>query len=322
MNDLSKILDVFRKQSSFLLASHCNPEGDNIGSELALASLLGELGKKTYIRNQDPVPANLTFLSGSENISNDLANAPAFEVAVVLDCGALGRVGEVESLVKKGSLIINIDHHLGNTGFGDLNYVNPEAAAVGEMIADFFSPLGIRIGKERATCLYTAIVTDTGNFQYRNTGPRTHETAAMLLREGIDPFGVSEKIFQARPISACRLLGLVLSDVKLSKDGRIAWSSVSREMLRRVDAGANDTEGFVEELRSIRGVEVAVLFREAENGQVRISLRSRGGFDVNAIAQELGGGGHLAAAGCTITGELASVVERVTGKVREKLPSL
>lgn len=321
MNHLSEILDVLGKRSSFLVTSHENPEADNIGSELALASLLGELGKEVHIRNTDPVPANLLFLPGSEKIKNDLTPAPSFEVAVVLDCGNLSRVGKVEPLVKKGSLVINIDHHVSNTGFGDLNYVDAKAAAVGEMLVDFFSPLGIGIGKERAACLYAAILTDTGSFRYRNTSPRTHEKAAALLKEGIDPYWISEEIYQSRPVSAYRLLALALSNLRLSEDGRIAWSAVSREMYRKAGAGADDTEGFVEQLRSIQGVEVAILFKEEEEREVRVSLRSRGKVDVNAIARELGGGGHLAAAGCTVTGKLDEVVEKVVAEVRRKLPS-
>ena len=321
MKDLSEILDVFRKHFSFLITSHENPEGDNIGSQLALASLLRELGKESHIRNADPVPTNLLFLPGSKDISNDLTPVPSFEVAVVLDCGELGRVGKVEPLVKKASLIVNIDHHLSNPGFGHINYVDAKAAAVGEMLFDFFSPLGIKIGKERATCLYTAIVADTGSFQYENTSPHTHAVAAMLLQEGIDPSWISEKVFQSRPVSAYRLLALVLSNLTLSEDGRIAGAFLTRDMYQKAGAREDDTEGFVEHLRSIQGVEAAILFFEEEDGTVRVSFRSRGEADVSAAAREFGGGGHRNAAGCTITGKLDEVREKVIQEIRRRLPS-
>lgn len=315
MDKIKEIIEVLRNNDFFLVTSHLNPDGDAIGSQLALASLLEEMGKRAVIIDEDPVPDRFRFLSQSDRItviSSSLLRTEDFpQVSLVLDCSDLGRAGKVQRLVKETNLIVNIDHHISNDKFGDINLIDEEASAVGEQIFALIESLGYPVGKERAVSLYTAILTDTGSFQYVNTTPKTHQIAACLLREGINPSLIAEKLYRASSFSQQKLLGLALATLERSSDGSIAWFWLTRDMYRQSQSSSKDTDGFIDCIQSIEGVKLALSFREMEDNKVKVSFRSKGEIDAASLASHFGGGGHRGAAGCRIEGSIQEVEKRV-----------
>jgi len=317
----AKIIEVLKSKKSFLVTSHIRPDGDALGSQLALASLLEEMGKSVIILDPDPIPDSFRFLPGSDRIipvcrvgtgRNDFTFPDCPEVALVLDAGSLDRIGKVAEVVGRAKLIINIDHHLSNNKFGNINLVEEKASAVGELIFSIICSLGFPVGKERAVALYTAILTDTGSFQYANTTERTHRIVSCLLREGVNPAGIAEKIYSDTPFPRQKLLGLALTTLRKSHRGRISWFLLTREMYEKAEAEDSEADGFINYVQSIRGTELALLFRETDKkNSIRVSLRSRGNIDVDSLARKFGGGGHQRAAGCLIEGNIEAVEKQV-----------
>lgn len=318
---LAKVVGVLKSKKSFLITSHLRPDGDAIGSQLALASLLEEMGKSVFIINLDPVPETFRFLPGSDRISNDFTFPDHPEVALVLDSSGLDRIGKVADLVRKAKTIINIDHHLSNHRFGDINLVEEKASAVGEQIFSLICSLGFSIGKKRALSLYTAIFTDTGAFQYANTTARTHEIVSCLLREGVDPADIAEKVYRNNSFSRQKLLGLALTTLRKSRPGGIIWFRLTREMYRKVEAKDSETSSFIDCVQSIEGIKLALFFQETDRkSQVRVSFRAKGEeINVNNLARRFGGGGHQRAAGCLMEGSIEEVEKKVLTAAQELL---
>ena len=314
---LKEVLGILRDKKSFLISSHLRPDGDAIGSQLALASLLEEMGKSVIVVNADPVPGAFRFLPRSDRITNDFSSRDYPEVALILDSGDLERIGRAADLARKTKLIVNIDHHVSNNKFGNINLIE-EVSAVGEQIFSIIRSLGFSIGKERAVSLYTAIVTDTGSFRYANTTEKTHRIAGCLLGEGVDPVLISEELHRNVSFSRQRLLGLSLTTLRKDDRGEIGWFRLTRDMYR--EAGANDTEsdGFIDYVQSIKGIKLVLFFQEtSKENQVRVSFRSGGGIDVDRLARQFGGGGHQRAAGCLIKGNIEEVEKKVLAAARE-----
>lgn len=308
--DLSAICRVLREKDRFLVACHENPEGDAIGSELALALALRKMGKTATVLNADPVPANLLFLPGAGTVVF-AEDGSKYDVAVVVDCGSPERTGRVGQELRKCPLLINIDHHRTNGDLGELALVDPDAAATGLLIHRVLSAMGYEIGLDVATNIYVAVLTDTGSFHYGSSSPEAFEVAGEMVRRGVDPWAVAEQVYETQSAHRLRLLGRVLDSLEVSADGRVACISTMREDLREFASGKDALEGFINYPRSIVGVEVAVSFREEEGGVFRVSFRSKGRVDVCAVAARFGGGGHRNAAGCTVPGTLADVKKRV-----------
>lgn len=308
--DLSAICRVLREKDRFLISCHENPEGDAIGSELALALALRKMGKTATVLNADPVPANLLFLPGAGTVvfSEDGSN---YDVAVVVDCGSPERTGRVGQELRKCPLLINIDHHRTNGDLGDLSLVDPDAAATGLLIHRVLSAMEYEIGLDVATNIYVAVLTDTGSFHYGSSSPEAFEVAGEMVRRGVDPWSVAEQVYETQSALRLRLLGRVLDSLEVSADGRVACITTMRKDLREFSAGKDALEGFINYPRSIVGVEVAVSLREEEGDDFRVSFRSKGRVDVSAVAGRFGGGGHRNAAGCTILGTLADVKRKV-----------
>ncbi len=288
-----------RKGNRFLLTSHLNPDGDAIGSELALARILRQLGKGATIWNHDPAPRIYRVLPGAERIHTGVeppAGFPEhFSGVIVLECPSFDRTGLVDGL---GDLPrYNIDHHLGNELYGAVNWVEPAAPAVGEMIYRLARTLKVELDHETANALYLTLVTDTGGFRFPNTTPETFEAAAALLREGALPEAVATWLYDSQPESAVRLLGEMLETLELHAEGQLATVWLTREMFARVGAEEGDTEGLIDHPRSIAGVRAVAMFRQLEGTNYKVSLRSRGAVDVERIARQHGGGGHQNAAG-------------------------
>jgi phosphoesterase RecJ-like protein len=308
--DLSAICRVFREKDRFLVACHENPEGDAIGSELALALALRKMGKTATVLNADPVPGNLLFLPGADTVVFE-EDGSGYDVAVVLDCGSPERTGRVAPELRKCPLLVNIDHHRTNGDRGELSLVDPDAAATGLLIHRVLSAMGYDICLDVATNIYVAVLTDTGSFHYSSSSPEAFEVAGEMVRRGVDPWAVAERVYETQSAHRLRLLGRVLDSLEVSAGGKVASITTMRETLREFAAGKDALEGFINYPRSIVGVEVAVSFREEEGDVFRVSFRSKGRVDVSAVAARFGGGGHRNAAGCTVPGALPDVKRKV-----------
>ncbi len=314
------IKQAIKRFDKFLITSHINPEGDSIGSEIAMAYLLKKLGKESVILNDSPVPNLLRFMKGTEYVLKEIPRNFNYQAVIILDCPDLTRIGKANEYIKKGSVIINIDHHISNINFGKFNWVEPEFSSAGEMVYDLFKAFKVKIGLDEAVALYVAIMTDTGSFRYSNTSSKTHRIAAELIDMGIEPYEVHAKIYETSSIQDTNLLGEALQTMKLTDDGKIAWLWVTKEMLKKTKASLEGTEGIINFARSIGGVDIAVLFRETgTEDRVKVSFRSKGRVDVNKLASVFGGGGHPTASGCTVFGKIEDVEKKVLEKAMEML---
>ncbi len=317
---MNQVIEAIRKHKRFLITAHVNLEGDSLGSQLAMKELLEGLGKVAFILDSDPVPEHYKFLPNAGVVSNALDKKWDFDVAMVLDCPTLKRIGKVSEVIK-GKLTVNVDHHISNERFGNINWVDPNASSAGEMVFRLFKEMDQPLTKEAALYLYIAILTDTGSFNYDNTSSVTHEIAGELLGYGLDPALVSENVYERRSISDIKLLGFVLSTIKVNKAGDVAYLEVTKDMLKSTGADISKSEGLINFARSIDKVRVAIIFKEGldNGGKVNVSFRSKGEIDVNVLASYFGGGGHTKASGCVIKGSLAEAKKKVLAKVEEVL---
>jgi phosphoesterase RecJ-like protein len=306
---------------SVVLTSHANPDGDAIGSELGLARILRALGKRVEIWNHHPTPSAYAMLPGAGAIhagSVPPAGFPAaFDLAVVLECPQLDRSGLEAPL--SALPLVNIDHHMGNTEYGIANWVDPSRPAVAVMVAELARALGAPIDAAAANCLFVGLATDTGGFRFANATPDAFESAARLVREGAEIETVSQWLYERQPEASVRLLGELLSTLERHHGGAVATVHLTREMFARCGATAGDSEGLVDTPRGIDGVRAVALFRELEPDLWKVSLRSRGAVDVQAIARRHGGGGHLNAAGCRFQGTLATAESRFVAELAAAL---
>lgn len=321
MSDFTPVIELLSKKNDFLITAHVNPDGDAVGSLLGLGLLLRSIGKEVVLALAQPVPSTYLFLPGSDQVCLP-QNLPreAYDVGVVLDCSELERAGEaLQKTLKNCRVLVNIDHHLSNKRFGDLNLVDSEAAATGEIICELAEKMGVKISPEVATNLYAALVTDTGSFQFANTTPRSHYTAARLLEYGAERQRIREFLYEQRSLRSLRLLEKALGTLCLNSSGRIAWMKIRREFFLETGAGPEDCEGFIEYPKSLAGVELGVLFKEIEQGEVKVGFRSKNLLDVSKLAAFFGGGGHERAAGCVLKGELDKVEKLVIATAEEFL---
>lgn len=320
MDELKEIAKVIRENKSFFITSHIRPDGDSIGSQLVLMRILEKLGKEVTIANHDPVPKIYDLLPGKERIKQELPKNREFDVTLVLDSPELSRLGSTAEIIRKAKVIVNIDHHLGNEKFGKYNYVDTEASAVGEQIYELTKVMGLEIDKEIALCLYVGILTDTGSFRQSNTTSRTHEIAAHLMKIGdLKPAQITHQVYEIQLPSAIKLLSMTLNTLERSEDGRIAWMTISDKMFKETGTTKEETENFIDYVRSVKGSEVAILFTEMAKDEVKVSFRSKSSANVNSIAKVFGGGGHLKAAACTIKGDLEEVKKNVLVEVEKQL---
>ena len=277
------------------------------------------LGKEVQILNQDPTPEILAFLPGAQEIIHQAPVTGWFDIAFSLDCGDKGRLGEEFGKVKGIGKIINIDHHVSNKNFGEINFVDPRASSAAEIIYDLIRAIPVPVTPEIAENIYTGVMTDTGSFHYSNTSPKTFAVARACLVAGVDPWKVAEQVYETQPPARLRLLPRVLETLELSGEDRISSVIVTQRMLEEAGATAALTEDFINFPRSVRGVQVALLFREVTPNKYRVSLRSRGGVDVARIAEMFQGGGHPNASGCTVEGSLSEVKGKVLERVKAAL---
>jgi len=314
------VKQAIKRFNKFLITSHINPEGDSIGSQVAMASLLRRIGKESVILDESPVPNLLQFMSGTENISKEMPHNFNFQAIIILDSPDLARIGRVSDYIKKDAAIINIDHHISNVNFGKFNWVDPDISSAGEMVYDLFKAFKLKINMEEAVALYAAIMTDTGSFRYSNTSSKTHRITAELIDIGVKPYDMYTKVYETSSIQDTNLLGETLQTMKLTEDGKIAWLWVTKDMLKKTKASLEGTEGIINFARSIDGVEIAILFRETGTDEkVKVSFRSKGKVDVNKLAAVFGGGGHPTASGCSVFGKPEDVEKKVIDQAKRAL---
>lgn len=319
MNRLKEIEVEISRHDKFFIASHRSPEADAIGSQLSLSRALRQRGKQTILYNRDGVPKNLSFLKGSDSVlkhSELPAEVADVEIAIVVDCSDLDRLGEKGKRLVRDLPVINIDHHQDNTNFGEINYVKPVAATT-QIIADLIEYMGLQLDEPIATALYSGLIADTSSFQNENVGADLMSKAADLLDSGANARSVIVNLYEREPFSKLKLLGEVLATAKF-KD-RIVWAEITPEKIDKAGATQEDTEGIVGKLRTTEGAQVACLFKKLPENTIKVSLRSKDGVDVSKVAGEFGGGGHKVAAGCMVDGKLEEVEERVLGEVRKRM---
>ena|GEM_PF-111744 len=329
--------EIFKTAGSFVITTHIHPDGDAVGSVIGLCLALRDMGKDAAIALAQPLPSSYRFLPGSGLVLAaaggaapcpvDMARPGAaqlqgkrFACGVVLDCTSLERAGkEMAAILENCESLINIDHHISNTGFGAVNIVDAGASATGEIMYRIMTSLDIKISPDVATNLYAAIVTDTGSFQYQNATSRCHLVASLLLDLGANQRKVQQCLNEQKDLSSIRLLEKGLSTLTLEQDGRIAWMSLPRHFFEETGCRLEESEDFINYPKSVAGVEVAILFKEIDDGEVRVGFRSKNFADVNFLAGSFGGGGHERAAGCTVRGTLPEVEALVVGVAREYL---
>lgn len=318
---LKNIEEALKGRDNFLVTSHVNPEGDSVGSQIAFFQILKKMGKKVIMVNQDDVPENIRFLDLSRDVLNQVPEDFIPETLIALDCPVKERIGNVANSLTGDEFVINIDHHVSNEYFGDINWVEPNMSSVGEMIFNLMMDMGLEVDTSVATAIYTAIITDTGMFNYDNTSQSTHVVAGELILCGVDPKRVYKEIYESRNPHEVSLLGKALSTLKLEEDSRLAYMVLTRKMYEEVGVKNVATDDFINFPRSIKGVEIAIFFKESINlkGRVNVSFRSTGNKDVNKLASIFGGGGHSKASGCLLDCTLEEAVEKVTLEARKML---
>ena len=315
---IEQILEAIAANRTFLVTTHENPDGDAVGSSLALASYLRRIGKEVAIHFCDPVPDLYTFLPLADQVTQTLPDQD-FDVCFVLDVGEFKRAGQQVTESRRIGSFINIDHHLDCDDFGALNFIDPTACATGALVYRILAASGGEIDHDTALCLYTAVITDTGSFRYSNANPEAFTIAAELVARGVNTWFVAERLYESQPRQRLELLAQVLATLRISPRGDYAGVTVTLAMYEQTGTSAEYTDGFVNYPRSIRGVEVAVLFREVRPGQYKVGFRSKGKVDVSALAAAFGGGGHHNAAGCNVAGTMEEVRDMVLRRVYEAL---
>jgi phosphoesterase RecJ-like protein len=307
---IQNILLEIQAGSSFLLTSHISPDGDAIGSTLGLASFLRRIGKEVCVHYRDPVPELYAFLPGSDTVQAHIPDRD-FDLAFVLDIGELRRAGEEFCRFSRVGKVINLDHHLNCENFGDYNLIDPVAAATGVLVHRIASAFGYSFDIQTALCLYVAIITDTGSFRYSNANREAFAIAGEMIGCGVNAWDVAEKLYENQPQNRLELLTRSLATLDVICGGRAASLTVTTDMYAETGSDAELTDGFVNYPRSIKGVEVAIFFRQLDDLTYKIGFRSKGSVNVAAFAESLGGGGHHNAAGCIVAGTLDQVKARV-----------
>jgi len=303
VRDVLKHIDERRQ---FVLTSHARPDGDAVGSVLACWQILRKLGKQAEVVLSDAVPVIYRPLPFADMVVHAPCVNSRHEAAIILECDGLQRT-RLQGL--EGRFLISIDHHASARAFAHVNWIDPSACATAEMIYKLAVEAGVQITPEIATCLYTAVLTDTGSFCFAGTNQQSFALAQELVRCGADPVRIAQSVYFANPTAKMRLLGAALSN--LHREGRLTWMHVTRRQMEGSGAIDEDCEGLVNYALGIAGVEVALFFRELADGRFRVSLRSKGAVDVAAIAAQFGGGGHACASGCAVAGPLPAAVERI-----------
>lgn len=307
-------MESIRRGRRFAVCSHARPDGDAVGSMLACGMMLAQMGKQADLYSADPVPQIYRWLPCAETIRQAERVEGDYDAAILLECDGVERT-RLAGL--EGRLLVNIDHHASWRPFADLNWIDEHACAVAEMVYKVVRTAGVKATPAMATCLYAAVLTDTGSFCYEGTDAHAFELARELVLCGANPAKIAQQVYFSNPLPKMMLLGTALT--RLRREGRLAWLWVNSDDMARAMATDEDCEGIVNYAIGIAGVEAAVLLRELPDGRMRLSLRSKGDVDVARIAASFGGGGHLHAGGCTLDGPLGRATETILETMRREL---
>ena len=302
---MDQVINQIKEADHILLASHSNPDGDAVSSLLALGLAIGKLGQKTTIYNASPIPAVYRFLPSVERIVRHIKKVNTYDVALILDCGNLPRIGDASSTVSQIPMVINIDHHISNTGFGDIQLIDPMACSTAEIVYRLIKAMDINIDTAIATSLYTGILTDTGSFRFSSTNQAAFAISQEMAQLGVEPHEVAQQVYGTYSLGRIKLLYLALDSIEISDNGKLSIMTVTGTMFAETKTQPEDVDGMINYARRIEDVKVAALIQEQRNGKTdsngqhhyHVSLRSDGSVDVAAIAGSFGGGGHASAAG-------------------------
>lgn len=318
---VDRILAAVRDAQRFCIVGHVRPDGDCIGCQIGLATALRNEGKEVTVWNEDRIPDKLAFLDPDHLLEPGQAGRK-FDCVIAVDSASFERLGKIGALVQERALLINIDHHASNTRFGDINWVVSRAPSAGELIFRLLRYAGWPITPRIADCLFAAVSTDTGSFQYPSTRPATFSVAGDLVKRGAQLGTICREVYQSYPLSRVRLLRHVFNHFRLTHQERTAYFWLKQRDFTRTGAGTADAEGLIDHIRAIEPVIVALVFEEVEPELTRVSFRSKSdAVDVNEVARQFGGGGHRAAAGARIPGRPLTVQRRVLAAVKHALGS-
>lgn len=314
--EIKRIVAEIDQARSFLITSHESPDPDAVGSSLALANYLTARGKDVTVYLCDPVPDNCSFLPMADQVYGEMPERD-FDVCFVLDVGEFRRAGKAVTENKRIGRYVNVDHHLGCENFGVCNLIDPKASATAALIYRIIRAAGDEVDYPTALCIYTAILSDTGSFHYSNSDPESFAIAGEMIGKGVNAWSVNENLYESEPLQRIALLALALSDLTVSPSGEYASVTVTLDMYGKTGATAQDTDRFINYPRSIKGVQVALFFRQVEEGLFKVGFRSKGKVDVSAVSASFGGGGHHNAAGCMVRGTLAEVKAQVFDRLEQ-----
>jgi len=314
---IKEIISAISSGKKFLITAHVRLDGDALGSELALYLMLQGLGKEAVVYNEDATPEHYRFLPAAESIVHDVENIEKYDVCFILDCSELDRLGKISANVARVENLINIDHHISNSGFSKLKLLDAHASSTGELLYRLMRKMHVKMTQDICTNLYAAILTDTGGFRYSNTRQDTLWAAGDLVEGGANPQWISENIYESDPPAKLRLLSRVMETLTLDMETKTASLVVTWQHLQDTGATMEQTDGFVDIPRSVKGIDIAILYTQMGEEQYKLSLRSKGGVNVEKIARKFGGGGHVNAAACRIDGHIDEVKSRVLEAIRE-----
>lgn len=319
MTDLERVVAALAPARRIAVVTHKLPDGDTTGSALGLVHLLRRAGKEAVAVGPDPVLPPYRFLPGAAEHRALAApgEAGGQDVVVTVDCGDPDRAFGLAGLRSMAPVVVNVDHHVTNRRWGDVNWIEPERVAVGEMGVVLADAMGIELDPDAALCFYVSLATDTEGFRFGARDTRILELAARLVRLGLDPDALSRELFERQSLASLRLLGWALSHLRTLPSGRVAWVALSRATLRRLGAARWESEGIVNHIRALDGVRLAVFLREEDGGQVKVSLRSRPPWEAAPVAQRLGGGGHRDSAGANVVGDLDGALRQTLRAVED-----
>jgi phosphoesterase RecJ-like protein len=310
------IVDAVRTRQRFVLSSHSRPDGDSIGSQMAMAYALRAIGKQVHVVNKDAAPGPILAFPGVPEIEIADRVTGEYDAAIIMECGDLARTG-VEGLER--FFVINIDHHPGNSGYGQINWFDASAAACGEMVFDLVKAMGVALTPPIATHIYLAILTDTGSFHYSSITPRTFDICREVLEAGVDPVLVARNVYDSNNMGRLKLFGAVLSAMQIDQSGRIAIVYLDHEMARSAGGTYEDTEGLINLPLTVKEILAVVFFKQVEGNEYRVSMRSKGDIDIGTLAKLFGGGGHKNAAGCTVEGSIDTLQKQFVELIEEAI---
>jgi phosphoesterase RecJ-like protein len=318
-SEVDQLRELCERHEGIMVLGHKDADGDTLGCSLAFGEALRALGKRVSIVMPHPLSRKYAWMPGFDDVADRPAEGAEIDLVLFFDAGNIARSGSAAEHIPAHATIVNVDHHPSNSRFGDVNIIDPDASAVGQMCLDMLQHFGWPITPAMATNLYTALMTDTGGFRHENTTPRALRDAARLAALGADPSFVASMVYKSRPLTTVKLSGLAIAGMQVEMDGRLAWAKVTRKMLREAGAVMAESEDIIDTLNSLAGLDLAIVFKEVQPKLTKISVRSRGAVDAAALCAQFGGGGHVRAAGAEVPLRLDQAIPTVMETAREAI---